>query len=503
MSTPAPENTFRFSLSAATMRVGLVLLAVLLGASLSAALLLPLAQALVLCGVICVALGVGVWMLVKLPVAAILRNALIAGFFFKSEFDLVKLDRMHSPSGFNVSLILLAAVLLGGFGLFSARRTQPRPPFPWTFALTLGSLFLWCVLSVSYGTSGLSAVASLWSLAGSLLICAVVITQFSDREALQQAALCIAITVGINSLIAIGQNWLGPLDALSLLGGALEEDQLKVGDGEIARVSGLMRNPTALARSLVTWSPMFLALLPWSFAAFRRWQHRLFFAAAIVMLPALILTYARGGWAAFVAAMFLLTVFTWRALEPAERKRRLPQLSVVAIVLLLLCLPFVKPMYVRLTEDDRGSAYARVSTVEVATAMIKDRPLLGLGLNSYYEEARRYDRTPDLISEELFAVHNFYFHIAAETGVPGVVLFVLLHLLAAWQGWRAMHGPDALLRALALGLLCGQVAFLLTGLKEPGTLGSWLLQDTFLLWGLLLAVARANHHRATTPSHTT
>jgi putative inorganic carbon (HCO3(-)) transporter len=164
--------------------------------------------------------------------------------------------------------------------------------------------------------------------------------------------------------------------------------------------------------------------------------------------------------------------------------------------LLLLCLPFVQPIYVRLTEDDRGSAYARVSTVEVATAMVRDHPWLGLGLNSYYEEARRYDRTPDLISEELFAVHNFYFHIAAETGLPGVLLFVLLHLLAAWQGWRARRGADPFLRALALGLLCGQAAFLLTGLKEPGTLGSWLLQDTFLLWGLLLAVAHANERRA-------
>jgi putative inorganic carbon (hco3(-)) transporter len=495
MSTPSSETALRFSLSATTMHVGLVLLSVLLGASLSAALLLPLTQALALCGVIGVALGLGVWMLAKLPVAAILRNALIVGFFFKSEFDVVKLNRMHSPSGFNLSLILLAAILLGVVELFSARRTQPHLALPWAFAFTLGSLFLWCGLSVSYGTSGLSGLASLWSLAGSIFICVVIITKFNDREALRQAALCIAIAVGINSLIAVGQNWFEPLNSLSVLGSALEEDQLKIGEGEIARVSGLMRNPTALARSLVTWSPVFLALLPWSFAAFRRWQQRLFFAAAIAMLPALILTYARGGWAAFGVAMLVLSGLTWRALEPSARERLWPKLGIVAVVLLLLCLPFVKPMYVRLTEDDRGSAYARVSTVEVATAMIQDHPLLGLGLNSYYEEARRYDRTPDLITEELFAVHNFYFHIAAETGVPGVLLFVALHLLAAWQGWQAMQGSDPLLQTLARGLLCGQFAFLFTGLKEPGTLGSWLMQDTFLLFGLLLAVARANAPR--------
>ncbi len=482
---------------ATTLRTGLVLLSVLLGAVLGAALQLPLAQALLLCGAMGGVLSLGIWLSLKLPVVPILRNALVAGFFFKSEFDVVKLDRMHAPSGFNISLILLAAVLLGGGWLFSARRPQATRTLPLTFSLTLGGLFLWCVLSVAYGTSGLFGLASLWSLAGSWLVCVVVVAQFSAREALRQVVLCLAIALGLNSLIAIGQTWIEPLNHLSVLGGALEEDRLKVGEGEIARVSGLLRNPTALARSLVTWSPVFLAMLPWSFAVFHRWQHKLFFVSAGLLLLALIMTYARGGWAAFGIAMLLLAAFTWRALEPSERRRLLPKLSVSAVVLLLLCLPFAQPIYVRLTEDDQGSAYARVSTVEVATAIVKDQPLLGTGLNSYYDVARRYDRTPDWISEELFAVHNFYFHIAAETGVPGVLLFVSLHLLAAWQGWKARHGPDPMLRALALGLLCGQAAFLLTGLKEPGTLGSGSLQDTFLLWGLLLAVARANQGRHT------
>lgn len=490
MAMSATETTLR--MNATTMRAGLAFASVGLGVALGAALLLPLAQAVLLCVALGGVLALSVWLSVRLPVAPILRSALIAGFFFKSEFDVIKLNRMHSPSGFNVSLIVLAAALLAVSGWFAARKTTSSRSLPRSFLLTLGALFLWCVLSVAYGASGSSGLASLWSLAGSCLVCLVVATQFSDREVLRQVVLCVALCIGINSALAIGQNWFEPLNNLAALGGALEEDQLKVGDGDIARVSGLMRNPTALARTFVTWSPLFLALLTWSFAAFRRWQHWLFFAAAALLLPALILTYARGGWVAFGLAVALLAAFTWRALEPQARARLWPKLCTVAVVGMLLCLPFVQPIYVRLTEDDRGSAYARVSTVEVATAMIQDHPLLGLGLNSYYEEARRYDRTPDLISEQLFAVHNFYFHIAAETGVPGVALFVVLHLLAAWQGWRAMHGPDALLRALALGLLCGQFAFLLTGLKEPGTLGSWLLQDTFLLWGLLLAVARAN-----------
>jgi putative inorganic carbon (HCO3(-)) transporter len=497
-----PASPLRFAFSATTMRVGLVCISLALGAALAAALLLPLGEGLLLCAAIGGVLGLGVWLFVKLPVVPILRNALIAGFFFKSEFDLIKLDRLHSPSGFNVSLMLLTAALLAGLTLFSKQKAQVWRDVPRPFLLTLGALFLWCVLAVAYGTSGLSGLASLWSLAGSVLVCVVVATQFRDREALRQVALCLALTIGINCLIAIGQNWIAPLNHLTVLGAALEEDQLKVGDGEIARVSGLMRNPTALARMLVTWSPVFLALLPWSFTAFRRWQHKLFFGVALVLLPALILTYARGGWAAFAFVVVLLTVFTWRALEPHEQRQWWPRLGGAAAILLLLCLPFAQPIYVRLTEDDRGSAYARVSTVEVATAMVRDHPWLGLGLNSYYEEARRYDRTPDLISEELFAVHNFYFHIAAETGLPGVLLFVLLHLLAAWQGWRARRGSDPFLRALALGLLCGQAAFLLTGLKEPGTLGSWLLQDTFLLWGLLLAVAHANERRAApSPQH--
>jgi hypothetical protein len=57
-------------------------------------------------------------------------------------------------------------------------------------------------------------------------------------------------------------------------------------------------------------------------------------------------------------------------------------------------------------------------------------------------------------------------------------------------------GVDPTLRALALGLLAGMVAYLITGLKEGGCFQTGMMRPFFLLCGLLLANERASRRAA-------
>jgi hypothetical protein len=54
---------------------------------------------------------------------------------------------------------------------------------------------------------------------------------------------------------------------------------------------------------------------------------------------------------------------------------------------------------------------------------------------------------------------------------------------------------DPMMRTLALGLLTGMMAFLITGLKESGCFQTGMMRTFFLLCGLLLGVERASRRK--------
>ncbi|MGH9845691.1 MAG: O-antigen ligase family protein, partial [Blastocatellia bacterium] len=165
----------------------------------------------------------------------------------------------------------------------------------------------------------------------------------------------------------------------------------------------------------------------------------------------------------------------------------------------LLAIPFSGKIVSRLTDDDRGSAEVRLPLIQVALAMIADNPVLGVGMGSYESVMRNYDETPELVTEHFdWPVHNVYLHIAAETGLPGLLLFLALAALASRRGWMVLRnsGADPLLRALALGLLAGMAAYLINGLKEGSCFQTGMMRPFFLLCGLLLANERASRRTA-------
>ena len=49
--------------------------------------------------------------------------------------------------------------------------------------------------------------------------------------------------------------------------------------------------------------------------------------------------------------------------------------------------------------------------------------------------------------------HNYYLTLAAETGLIGLVAYLILWVAVFWQTWRATRRADGLLRGVAIGLL--------------------------------------------------
>jgi putative inorganic carbon (HCO3(-)) transporter len=170
---------------------------------------------------------------------------------------------------------------------------------------------------------------------------------------------------------------------------------------------------------------------------------------------ALIFTFSRGGWMAATLAVTLICLFGYRRCGFSLRAP-----IALTLILGLLCLPFQNVISARLLEDDKGSAESRIPLMKLALRIFEDNPVLGVGANNFTVVMDRY-LTSDFREGWLFAVHNKYLLILAETGIVGLLAFLAFLLDALRKGWQCWVHRDPLLSSLALGFTAGIAAHML------------------------------------------
>jgi putative inorganic carbon (HCO3(-)) transporter len=166
-------------------------------------------------------------------------------------------------------------------------------------------------------------------------------------------------------------------------------------------------------------------------------------AAAVTVV---VLVRSRKG--AIVAALLVLLVAgigllgTFRLLPESMAER------------LTSVIPFIGVRDVRSVEvtDENYAAVERLAHWQAALDMWSARPWLGVGFGNYAAAYSQYALPKWPLA--LGHAHNYYLNIAAETGLLGLLTYLVLWGAALWQTVRAVirsDGPYA--RALALGAL--------------------------------------------------
>ena len=107
--------------------------------------------------------------------------------------------------------------------------------------------------------------------------------------------------------------------------------------------------------------------------------------------------------------------------------------------------------------DENFAVVERLAHWEAALGMLKDRPLLGVGVGNYVPVYPAY-ALPGW-EDPLGHAHNYYLHIAAEAGLLGLGAYVLFLLASYWHGWRAVAALSGPWQAMALGILGVLAAF--------------------------------------------
>jgi O-antigen ligase len=189
---------------------------------------------------------------------------------------------------------------------------------------------------------------------------------------------------------------------------------------------------------------------------------------AVWMMPAWVvgvvglgLTYVRGAWLAFGAAV-LASLFL-------VSRRIVARLALAAVVLAaLFAVPGVLDRVRTLGTLNDNTTLDRLAMIEGGLALVGEHPLLGVGpggVSALYPEY-----APDIaMRRHTSHLHNTPLQLAAERGLPGLAAWLAIYVafftqaVAILRALPAARGED---HALVLGCLIAVAAFLAAGLFE-------------------------------------
>jgi O-antigen ligase len=146
-----------------------------------------------------------------------------------------------------------------------------------------------------------------------------------------------------------------------------------------------------------------------------------------------------------------------------------------------------------------GSGTGRTDIWTVGWRMVEAQPLQGVGVGNFQTSSVHYLLEPGAILRDDFIVdrpqvaHNMYLHVLAETGIPGLVLFLGLLGAGTLAAWRASNQfaqrQDVLMESCSRVVVVALVALFVADffVSEQLSKSLWLLVG---LGPALLAISR-------------
>ncbi len=176
-------------------------------------------------------------------------------------------------------------------------------------------------------------------------------------------------------------------------------------------------------------------------------QKRIFLLCLIILsIICLALTFSRGAWLGFILSLFFF----------AGRK---PKFVLIMLILFSLVGFITIQLVKNMRQDFQSFSKAMTSNGRLdywceAGSMIRDFPVLGVGINAYSEVGREYK-----ISWGGYP-HNCYLQMAAEIGLVGLSVFIWFMVRLFKNGFKAVARMKSLfLVCVLLGALAGLFGF--------------------------------------------
>jgi len=396
------------------------------------------------------------------------------------------------------------AVLVALWLLRLLVRREPWPLTPFNTALLLFALMIPVALWVS-PVPEITVPETARVLLGLIAFRAAALA-VRDRRTMAMAVLLFCLLgLLITAVGLLGAQWSGKVAFLRALGEAvphlitaLPEDQGTPGV-----------NPNHLAGVLTLYLPLALALvLGWPLRRRASLGSALLLPLCLAFLlllgGALLLTQSRSGWiggAAGVVALVTLAGLTARHRWARVLGVAFPLLLVAVLVGAAFHLgPGRVAALLGATGAGEGletplgtvSLSGRLEIWSRALYAIQDFPFTGCGLGAFRRVVHvlypLFLTGPDT---DVGHAHNIFLQTALDVGLPGLVAYLALLLVAGAVCWRWARTGGPLARPLALGLAAGLVGLHAYGLTDALALGSKPVVAFWFALGLVAGLERA------------
>jgi len=223
-----------------------------------------------------------------------------------------------------------------------------------------------------------------------------------------------------------------------------------------------------------------------------KWVKRAALAGVVVLPLMVLLTQSRGALIALVATGVLFFV-----LHTKGRRVRSLLIAAAAAIVVIPLVPqsawqrfsLMKNLASGNTKeaDPEGSADARYNIWRVAGTIIKENPVAGIGLGVYPRAHAMYAPRVGVPDAALGFrdTHSTYLNVAAETGIPGLFLFLStigVVAVTCERTRRLARGSPRAQQLLALEL--GLLAFMLAGVFGSFAKLSFLYMQLAIMWSV-------------------
>jgi O-antigen ligase len=357
-----------------------------------------------------------------------------------------------------VSQILLAAAIFGT--LLAMNRSKASDIARLSFVPPALALFLWTLVTVLVSSNVLEGLVALKKI---FIFSILILVPLAARNEgalgwIYRAVFAVALVSSLAGLIQYG---IDPNRDL------------------LHRISGFMSQWMTYSGLL-----MLVLILLCAFALTVGWKKKWLIPLGILILAALILSETRNAWIGATSGIFLLVLLI--------RSRAVWILLSVLLVIFLVSPPKFKQRLRSGLDPEDPNTRNRIELFETSLRLIRANPWFGVGIQNVNQEALKYrgsSEYPDWMYQHM---HNNFFQIAAERGIPGLLIWLWFMCRLAWDALdvyrkaKKAGEPDSRMRAARLAstaALGAWVALMTAGMLEYNFGDSEVLALFFFMAG--------------------
>jgi O-antigen ligase len=429
-----------------------------------------------------------------------LRRALLVAIVFDIplQWDVslndYRLDAAAMGSLGGLSLSVTTIALAGLYALWAVDRSRALSDMPPARLGPAGPLLAYLganAASLLVARDAELSVYELLLLAQTLLLFIYVVSTVRTRSEVLFIAIALVASLLFESLVMLVLGATGwRFSFLGLKSYGFDADPADPALHISGRLGGTLGSPNNAGSFLATLLPL-VATLP--AASVPSWVRRMCLVALPIGFLALILTGSRGGWLSIAVSTVIVCVVA------ARRGLMVRRTAVVGVLLAVVAvIPFAGDIAERVAGDDSGAARSRVTTAKLASAVIIDRPLLGVGVNNLAVALPDY-AGPEFGRTWIYAVHTHYLLVWSEAGIGALLAFVWFLAATIRRGVRGIQSGDPLIAPIALGLtagVAGHIAHMFVDLFNRRSNPQLLWLAAAVLAAMASLVSRSSAHRS-------